>query len=503
MAGMGASCRSDAPNETELGICSTRHPPSHIAKDGAPRDFAGDLPCDTITPVGHPGFWAVVGQEKCRGSPLLQTERAYKEAVLDDLEQDERWQLIERILATGPFQKSVRLPDLLRYMAERSIHGHPKDLTEHRIGSAVFGKPASYSPTEDSSVRVHVRQLRLKLHEYFDSEGRNSEIVVEIPKGAYTPLFRTVKSEKPEILQPVIVPAPVKPTVWRSNLIPWAVAGVMALVALFFWHRSSAAGGSAASAPWPLSEVLDQDEITHAVIADSNYGMLRILSEKSGSLEEYLSPQYRENFMPSQVSPRESRMVTYLSGSSLTSYADVVVVNALSGMSGGYRDRITVRSARDLRFRDMQDGNYILVGSPSSNPWVSLYESRLNFVEGEGIAGQSMKFFQNKHPGPGEQPTYRGLEFTGTTGVDYATISLLPTQSGRGNVLILQGLQQEGTEAAGLLLADSKGRSRLEKALGVSGDTTKPIYFEALIKATAVGGAPDATEVVATRIIQP
>jgi hypothetical protein len=172
-------------------------------------------------------------------------------------------------------------------------------------------------------------------------------------------------------------------------------------------------------------------------------------------------------------------------------------------MSAGYGDRITVRSARDLRLRDLQDGNYILVGSPSSNPWVTLYESRLNFVEGEGVAGQSMKFFQNKHPRPGEQATYRGLEFTGTTGVDYATISLLPTQSGHGNVLILQGLQQEGTEAAALLLTDANGRSLLEKALGVSGDTTRPIYFEALIRATAVGGAPDATEVVATRLIRP
>jgi len=97
---------------------------------------------------------------------MLHGEKAQGAAVLDDLEQDERWRLIKRILATSPFQKSVRLPDLLRYMAERSIHGHPEDLTEHRIGCAVFGKPVNYSPTEDSSVRVHVRQLRLKLHEF-------------------------------------------------------------------------------------------------------------------------------------------------------------------------------------------------------------------------------------------------------------------------------------------------------------------------------------------------
>ena len=343
----------------------------------------------------------------------MQSELVHREVVQDDLEQDERWQLIERILATGPFQKSVRLPDLLRYMAERSIHGHPEDLTEHRIGSAVFGKPASYSPTEDSSVRVHVRQLRLKLHEYFDSEGRNSEIVVEIPKGAYTPVFRTVRSEKPEVLAPVIASLPLKNGVWKSRWIAWAVACVMTLAAVFFWYRSIASISPVADAPWPLSEVLNRDEVTHAVIADSNYGMLRILSEKSGSLEQYLSARYRENFTPSVVSPRESRLITYLSGSSLTSYADVVVVNALSGMSGEYRGRITVRSARDLRLRDMQDGNYILVGSPSSNPWVSLYEGRLNFVEGEGVAGQSMKFFKNKHPlarRAGYLPGTRGLQ---------------------------------------------------------------------------------------------
>ncbi len=455
-----------------------------------------------------PRYWApLVGDEvRARGIQMLQSERDHGEVVLDDLELDARWQLIERILAASSFQRSLRLQDLLRYMAERSIHGHPEDLTEHRIGSAVFGKPANYSPTEDSSVRVHVRQLRLKLHEYFDCEGRNSEIVVEIPKGAYTPVFRNVTSEKPEPPQPAFVPVAVKAAAWRSNYIPWLLTAVMTVFALWMWHRSSVSGageGYAAAPPWPLSDVMRKGQETHTVVADSNYGMLRILTEKSGSLDEYLSPQYRENFKPSQATSRESRMVSYLSGSSLTSYADVVVVNALSAMSAGYGDRITVRSARDLRLRDLQDGNYILVGSPSSNPWVTLYESRLNFVEGEGVAGQSMKFFQNKHPRPGEQATYRGLEFTGTTGVDYATISLLPTQSGHGNVLILQGLQQEGTEAAALLLTDANGRSLLEKALGVSGDTTRPIYFEALIRATAVGGAPDATEVVATRLIRP
>ena len=176
------------------------------------------------------------------------------------------------------------------------------------------------------------------------------------------------------------------------------------------------------------------------------------------------------------MNPSEERTVRYLSGSLLTSYADVVVVNALANLaatsSGAH---ITVRSARDLRLRDIQEGNYILIGGPGSNPRVSLFSDKLNFIAREGVVGQSLKFFENKHPRPGESATYQGLEFTGVTGVDYATISLLPLPSGHGNVLLVQGLQQEATEAAGMLLADLEGRNRLEQALGLAGDPTAPV----------------------------
>jgi len=114
-----------------------------------------------------------------------------------------------------------------------------------------------------------------------------------------------------------------------------------------------------------------------------------------------------------------------------------------------------------------------------------------------------MKYFVNKQPLPGEQKTYQGLEFTGSAGEDYATISLLPTGNGRGTVLILQGLQQEGTEAAGLFLADEASRERLKQALHIKGTLARPIYFEALIQTRAVAGAPNATSIVATRLIQP
>jgi len=192
-----------------------------------------------------------------------------------------------------------------------------------------------------------------------------------------------------------------------------------------------------------------------------------------------------------------------LSGSLLTSYADLVVVSTLIRVSGTARDWLAIRAARELRPRDLEEGSFVFVGSPSSNPWVSYFQDKLNFQESEGVVGESPKVFQNLHPKAGEQQVYHGLTFTGSSGEDYATISLLPVPSGRGSVLILQGLQQEGTEAAGLFLAAAENRKKLQQALGVTEASSQPVYFEALIRTQAVAGAPNATSIVATRVFHP
>jgi hypothetical protein len=419
-----------------------------------------------------------------------------------ELKTDARWQLVERITASASFQKSARLRDLLRYMAERSLHGQPQDLTEHRIGSAVFGKAQDYSVVEDSSVRVHVRQLRLKLHEYFDGEGRNEATVVEIPKGAYTTLFRPV--EQRTSATPVLEVARRGFKSWLPML-PWTLAGLFFLTTLAAWFLRPA-GLTAAPPPWPLAALFDPgNRPVQVVVADINYGMTRLVDEQQVTLERYLSPSYRSGGDLSNAHPtdREARMMKYLSGSLLTSYADLVVVSTLMRVSGNARDWLSIRSARELRPRDLEEGSFVFVGSPSSNPWVSYFQDKLNFQEREGVVGESLKYFQNAHPKSGEQETYQGLTFTGSSGEDYATISLLPVPNGHGSVLILQGLQQEGTEAAGLFLADAGNRQKLQQALGISGAHGQPIYFEALIRTQAVAGAPNATSIVATRLLHP
>ncbi|MGH9354443.1 MAG: hypothetical protein ACRD2G_20120, partial [Terriglobia bacterium] len=159
-----------------------------------------------------------------------------KELALDD-----RWQLVQRIAASPAFQKSARLRDLLLYLTEQALSGSASDLKEHlteqKIGHAVLGKSADYSPLEDSSVRVHVRQLRLKLHEYFDSSGQAEPLIVEIPRGSYVPLFHSRKTNGDA---PASVPAEPQPRRTAWNIIPWIIVGALATLCsvLFAKYRA-------------------------------------------------------------------------------------------------------------------------------------------------------------------------------------------------------------------------------------------------------------------------
>ncbi len=454
-------------------------------------------PCGMVGAFGHR-----------QNRPDVTRMSASQQTVADDLLADERWRLVERIVSSQPFQKSARLRDLLLYISERTIHGHAHDLTEQHIGKSLYHKPSDYSPLEDSSVRVHARQLRLKLHEYFDGEGSNEPLILDIPKGSYAPTFRPAPKAAvpPAEIAPIVIPV----TTWRRQaILPWILCGILAIVCAVLLYQSSRHGANGAvvrsvNPVWPFSQVFDTWHQTTIVVADSNYGMFRILSSQPGSLDQYLRRDFLQNTEVLKFGEADRRFKEYISNSALTSFADVVDVVSLLKMAGPLQTQVSVRSARDLRMRELDHGNYIFIGSPGSNPWVSLFQDKLNFHESEGVVGKSVKEFVNTHPLPGEQARYEGLRGTGTVGEDYATIALLPNATHDGSVLVLQGLQQEGTEAAGRFLADEENRRQLQSALGLSdwNGATGNMWFEALIRSRTVSGAPDSTSLVAVRQIR-
>ena len=97
---------------------------------------------------------------------------------------------VERICASLGFRRSARLQRFLRFLAstQAAVGCGPK---EYEIAREVYDKPDDFNPQTDPIVRVEASRLRLRLAEYYVGPGREDELVLELPKGGYSLLYRS------------------------------------------------------------------------------------------------------------------------------------------------------------------------------------------------------------------------------------------------------------------------------------------------------------------------
>lgn len=103
---------------------------------------------------------------------------------------------LERILASRAFGSAPRLSAFLRFVVETTLDGKAGEIKESLIAVEVYGRPADYNPQIDSTVRVEAGRLRTRLHKWYDSEGGNEKIRIELPKGGYIPVFHRVQEPR-------------------------------------------------------------------------------------------------------------------------------------------------------------------------------------------------------------------------------------------------------------------------------------------------------------------
>jgi len=101
---------------------------------------------------------------------------------------------IQKIVNSQTFAASKNSQELLSYLYESSKSGFPPK--ETTIAVEIFGKDHSYNPGEDPVVRVAIHKLRERLRKYYEKEGKNDRLRIEIPKGHYEITFNQVTGLK-------------------------------------------------------------------------------------------------------------------------------------------------------------------------------------------------------------------------------------------------------------------------------------------------------------------
>ncbi|MDX2154282.1 MAG: hypothetical protein SFV54_26310 [Bryobacteraceae bacterium] len=103
---------------------------------------------------------------------------------------------VARIIVSEGFVRAPRMRRFLEFIVEETLAGRGNQLAEYTIGLAVFDRGAGFEPALDPIVRNDARRLRLKLLEYYRQVegGAREEVLIEVPKGAYLPVFRCMKA---------------------------------------------------------------------------------------------------------------------------------------------------------------------------------------------------------------------------------------------------------------------------------------------------------------------
>lgn len=111
------------------------------------------------------------------------------QATDQDLNEKIRQQL-RRVLGSKSFRQAGRLHKFLEFIVQETLAGRSETLKEFPIGVEAFEKDSNFDPRMDPIVRVQARRLRSRLSRYYREEGQNDEIIIELPKGGYEPLFQ-------------------------------------------------------------------------------------------------------------------------------------------------------------------------------------------------------------------------------------------------------------------------------------------------------------------------
>ena len=139
-------------------------------------------------------------------------------------------QALDRILASAEFSRAPRHSRFLSFVVEEALQGRASQLKEYTIGVEVFGKPPTFEPRADSTVRTEASKLRTRLDHYYSKGGGAQPIRIVLPRGGYTPEFIESEAVAPPV--PVVARVAARIRRWRLALILVAMACLAA--AIFF-----------------------------------------------------------------------------------------------------------------------------------------------------------------------------------------------------------------------------------------------------------------------------
>jgi hypothetical protein len=458
-----------------------------------------------------------------------------------ELGKEQKLEQLEKVLHSRTLQNSESLKAFLRFVVEKTIADRDALLKEYTIATEVFGRNSDYDPRIDSVVRVQAGRLRTKLQEYYTTEGKSDQIIIDLPKGHYHPVFICPHPETGQEISDIVPPGiPSNGEAANGHGATTAGAGGafrvegsaargggrkafvflsgalvvllgVAVLALYISNRElrrQASGGDPFLNAEDFKAVWSPfvDDPAAPLLVLSNPTVYRFLNEADpASLKGRAI----------QLAPEQTRSLAdapefkgqWTGGNSPSLIPSLGMYTGMGEAIGLYRltdlfrtadKTIQLKQSRHVNAADLKYRNVILLGSIYVNEWTR----RLPSVENFGYTFSAT--IENRNPVAGEEREYKP-QFDAQTGqlsVDYALITVKPNVSGEHAVMTLAGIFSEGTEAAAEFVTTRNHLAVLGQRLRqLGGQGAPPKYYQALLKVEVENGTPTTITLLSLRAL--
>jgi hypothetical protein len=359
---------------------------------------------------------------------------------------------VQRILHSPQFRRAPKLQRFLELVCEYHFQNRTQEITEFAVATEAFDKGPNFNPAEDSLVRVQAREIRRRLREYYQNEGKTSRLILDIPVGHYAPVFTPVETPPATVRR-----APALRSAWV--VLAGTVAACAALLIAADHERrllvrtASAAGRSTAlSAPlaglW--NRFLDSDVPTLLVVSNPDVG--ECAGQKQGAAgcpDEY------------------------------TGMGEAVAIHLITSMFRSAKQTLIVKPSRIVNADDIKRYNLVLLGGKSVNVWTRRLGEDLSLTD----------------PSPLQQYQTVMDPKTGQITRDRAIMALRKLPATGRWVLFLWGRHSQGTHAAAEASTDDRFLAQLQWP-----SSPYPDSFHVLVGVSVNDGIPQRPELVAVRV---
>jgi hypothetical protein len=427
-----------------------------------------------------------------------------------DVTKTEKLEELERLLQSRALHGSESLRAFLKFVVLKSVESQNSYLKEYIIATEVFGRSSDYDSRNDSMVRVQAGRLRSKLQEYYRGEGKDDKVIIDLPKGQYTPVFSYVPELNGSKLNVAVdsklaaateLPASTvatKATIAVLTVICFALSIIALnyrsearrLVESAAYKPSESPEAQAAAPLW--GELLRSPEPVLVAFSNTQF---EGTAETGMRLLKPLDSSGSSGATHAQSSGNEARnsVVT----DHYTGIGEVMGVYSLADffLKAGHPFR--VKRSLLLTWDDVKTENLVVLGSPAENlllrdlPQPQDFLFRLLKNEKQEVSFG----IANTKPGPGEQSAYFAKQegpSRSQISEDYAVISSLKGLNENYRLLILAGITTFGTQAAAEYVTKPEYVKDLISHLSTSNDGQPrlPSYFQILIRVKVNGGVP-------------